>query len=169
MGCHLLKVTRTRYLIGKKQVPPATPGAVKVIEESRHWYAYRRDGKKQIKKRLFTDKAASLTELAKLNTALERGEAGMTDPRKEHLERPALEHLEDFLPIMRQKGKSEKDKNRKEAVLKAFVADVKTLQELTHAVVDRYLSSVKGSAGNRKKHLSAISVFVQPVSKPVLT
>ena len=42
----LLKITRTRYLLAKKQVKPGTPGAVKINEESRHWYAYRRDGKK---------------------------------------------------------------------------------------------------------------------------
>lgn len=52
----LIKLTRTRHLFDKKQVPAGTPGAVKVTEESRHWYAYRRDGKRQIKVRLFTDK-----------------------------------------------------------------------------------------------------------------
>jgi hypothetical protein len=103
----LLKITRTRYMVGKKHVRPGTAGTVKVAEDSRHCYAYRRDGKRQLKVRLFTDKAASLTEMAKLNTALERGQAGMTDPRKEHLDRGALEHLEEFLPVMRASGKSE--------------------------------------------------------------
>lgn len=32
----LLKITRTRYLLGTRQVSPGTPGAVKVTEESRH-------------------------------------------------------------------------------------------------------------------------------------
>jgi integrase len=36
---------------------------------------------------------------------------------------------------------------------------VKTLPELTHEAVDRYLAGVEGSTGNKKKHLSAISVF----------
>src|SRR5271156_2976002 len=89
----LLKIIRTRHLLGKKQVPPGTPGAVKVSEEARHWYAYRREGKKQIKVRLFTDKAASLSEMARMNTALERGEAGMINPHKAHLDRAALEHM----------------------------------------------------------------------------
>ncbi|OWK34663.1 tyrosine-type recombinase/integrase [Fimbriiglobus ruber] len=157
----LLKITRTRYMVGKKHVKPTTPGAVKVSEESRHWYAYRRDGKKQIKVRLFTDKAASLSELAKLNTALERGEAGMTDPRKVHLERSAVEHLDEFLPVMRAKGKSEKDKDRKEAILRTFVEKLKSLSDLTTKSVDAYLVGVPGSSGNRKKHLSAISVWVE--------
>ncbi len=156
----LLKITRTRYLLGKKQVPPGTPGAEKVSEESRHWYAYRRDGKKQIKVKLFTDKKASESKMAKMNTALERGAAEMTDPRKVHLERLATEHLDEFLPVMRAKGKSDKDKDRKEAVLRAFVATLKPLSDLTHESVDRYLVTVHGSSGNKKKHLSAISVFV---------
>jgi integrase len=156
----LLKVTRTRYMVGKKHVKPGTPGALKVAEESRHWYAYRRDGRRQIKVRLFTDKAASLAKLAKMNTALERGQAEMIDPRKGHLERKAADHLEEFLPVMRARGKSEKDKDRKEAILRAFVGTLGWLSGLTPAAVDRYLAGVGGSAGNKKKHLSAISVWV---------
>jgi hypothetical protein len=157
----LLKITRTRHLLGKRQVPPGTAGSVKVSEESRHWYAYRREGKRQIKVRLFTDKAASLSKMAKMNTALERGEAEMADPRKGHKGRTALEHLEEFLPVMRASGKSEKDKGRKEAILRAFAGKLGTLAGLTHEAVDRYLSGVKGSAGNKKKHLSAVSVRVK--------
>src|SRR5689334_17362207 len=93
----LLKITRTRHLIGKKQVPPGTPGAEKVAEESSHWYAYRRDGRRQVKVRLFTDKAASLAELGRMNTALERGEAGMVNPHRPHLDRDVGEHLEEYL------------------------------------------------------------------------
>jgi integrase len=156
----LLKITRTRYLLDKKQVTPGTPGAEKVTEESRHWYAYRREGKMQIKIKLFTDKAASQTRMAKMNTALERGVAEMTDPRKEHLERSARQHLDEFLPVMRAKGKSEKDKDRKEAILLAFAGKLKALSDLTTEAVDNYLAGVKGSAGNKKKHLSAISVWV---------
>jgi integrase len=156
----LLKTTRTRHLVRKKQVPPGTPGAIKVTEESRHWYAYRREGNKQIKVRLFTDKAASLSKLAKMNTSLERGQAEMVDPRKEHLERSALEHLEEFLPVMRSKGKSEKDKNRKEAILRAFVGRLRSLSDLNTKAVDGYLAGIGGSTGNRKKHLSAISIWV---------
>lgn len=85
----------------------------------------------------------------------------MTDPRKEHRDRDALAHLEEFLPVMRAKGKSGKDKGRKEAVLRAFVAGKRSLADLTHGAVDRYLAGVGGSAGNREKHLSAISVRVK--------
>jgi integrase len=156
----LLKIVRTRHLLNGSRVSPDTPGAEKVKEESSHWYAYRREGKKQIKVKLFTDKAASQSKMAKLNTALERGEAEMTDPRKDQLVRKAIEHLEEFLPVMRAKGKSEKDKDRKEAILRAFAGNLVTLTDLTHEAVDRYLSGVMGSSGNKKKHLSAISIWV---------
>lgn len=156
----LIKLTRTRYVLGTKHVSPDTANAEKVCEISSHWYAYRRDGKKQIKVRLYTDKAASLTEMAKMNTALERGQAGMIDPRRAHLERPALEHLEEFLPVMRSNGKSERDKDRKEAILRAFVGKLRTLADLTTKAVDDYLAGTKGSVGNKKKHLSAISIWV---------
>src|SRR5207248_2764791 len=89
-----------------------------------------------------------------------RGDAKMTDPRKDHLERAALEHLEEFLPVMHAKGKSAKDKARKEAILRAFVKTLGPLSHLTPAAVDAYLSGLRGSAGNKKKHLTAISVFV---------
>lgn len=84
----------------------------------------------------------------------------MTDPRKVHLERPAKEHIEEFLPVMRSRGKSEKDKDRKETVLRAFAVTLGPLSELTAGAIDRYLASVRGSAGNKQKHLSAVSVFV---------
>jgi hypothetical protein len=101
-----------------------------------------------------------------MNTALERGQAGMTDPRKEHKGRTALEHLEEFLPVMRASGKSGKDKDRKEAILQAFARKLPTLADLTHEAVDRYLAGVKGSTGNKKKHLSAVSVSTPRASGP---
>ena len=62
---------------------------------------------------------------------------------------------------MQEGGKSDKDKYRKETILRAFVTDLKSLTDLTHDAVTRYLAGVGGSSGNRKKHLSAISVWVK--------
>jgi integrase len=156
----LIKITRTRYYLGGKEVSPGTPGAEKVTERSPFWYAYRRHNGRQEKVKLYTDKAASQKRLAELNTRAERGEVEMTDPRKKHLDRPAKEHLDEFLPVMRASGKSKKDKDRKEGILKAFVATLGPLRDLTADSVSRYVSAVPGSAGNKKKHLSAVSVFV---------
>ncbi len=61
---------------------------------------------------------------------------------------------------MRANGKSEKDKDRKEAILEAFVATLGPLSGLKMEAVDAYLAGVGGSAGNKKKHLSAIAVWV---------
>lgn len=157
----LLKISRTRHTIENKQVQAGTPGAVKTTEESQCWYAYRREGKRQFKVRLYTDKAASQSEMSRMNTALERGQSGMVDPRQKHREKPLAEHLEEFIPIMRSRGKSEKDKSRKEAILRRFASKLTSLSELTHDAVDKYLAKVNGSAGNKRKHLSAISVWVK--------
>ena len=43
------------------RVPAGTPGAKKVITKSAKWYACLRDGKKQMRVPLATDKAASRT------------------------------------------------------------------------------------------------------------
>jgi integrase len=91
----------------------------------------------------------------------DRVKARLVDPRQHHYDRPAKEHLEDFLLVMRAKGKSGKDKDRKEAILRAFAQNLRSLADITHEAVDRYLASVGGSTGNRKKHLSAVSIFVR--------
>lgn len=143
-----------------KRVPAGTPGAKKHIEESSKWYACWREGKRQKRVPLCTDKDAAQAMMTDLMRTKDRVKARLVDPRQEHNDRNLIEHLEEFLPVMRAKGKSEKDKSRKESILRGFAANLKTLPELTHAAVDRYLSSVGGSTGNRKKHLSAISIFV---------
>ncbi|OWK40369.1 hypothetical protein FRUB_05288 [Fimbriiglobus ruber] len=62
--------------------------------------------------------------------------------------------------MMRSKGKSEKDKDRKESILRAFTDNLRSLSEVTHAAVDRYLSGIGGSAGNKKKRLGSKKSFL---------
>jgi integrase len=161
----LLKLTRTRHLLGGKQVLPGTHGSVKTAEESAHWYAYRRDGKKQVKVRLYTDKAASLSEMARMNTALERGEAGMVNPHKEHLERPVGEHAEEYFASVVASGKVKEGKYLKEKrrILDTVfrVAKVGTLADLKAAAVDAYLDGLKTSAATRRVHHTAVNAFAE--------
>lgn len=156
----LIKVTYTEWYADGRRVPAGTPGAEKRVRESEKWYAYWREGGRQVKVPLCTDKAAAQAMLGDLLRTRDRGRAKIIDPRQHHYDRKLSEHLDEFLPVMRGKGKSEKDKGRKEAILRAFVANLKSLADLTHEAIDRYLAGVGGSAGNKKKHLSAISVFV---------
>lgn len=144
-----------------RRVKPGTPGAVKRVRESEKWYAYWREGRRQHKVPLCTDKAAAQAMMADLMRTKDRVKARLIDPRQQHYDRPLREHLDEFLPVMRAKGKSDFDKGRKEAILRAFAAGVRTLPEITHAAIDQYLTALGGSTGNKKKHLSAISVFVK--------
>ena len=109
---------------------------------------------------LCTDKTAAQAMLADLLRTKDRAKAGLIDPRQKHLDRKAVEHLGEFLPVMRAKGKSEKDKDRKEAILRAFAFTPRSLSELTTKAVDDYLAGLIASGGTKKKHLSAISVWV---------
>lgn len=159
----LLKITHTRHLLDGRQVPADTPGAEKVTEESRHWYAYRREGKKQVKVRLYTDKAASLSEMARMNTALERGEAGMVNPHRGQLDRPAAEHMEEYLASIVQAGKVKPGKYLKEKkrILTTIfrVAKVATLSDLTATAIDAYMEALTSSAATRRVHHTAIHAF----------
>jgi integrase len=157
----LIKITYTEWYAGGKRCPAGTPGARKRVRESEKWYAYWREGKRQHKVPLCTDKTAAQAMMADLLRTKDRQKAGLIDPRRKHYDRKIVEHLEEFLPYMREGGKSERDKGRKETILRAFVGGLKSLTDLTHEAVTRYLASVGGSVGNRKKHLSAISVWVK--------
>jgi integrase len=156
----LIKITYTEWYAEGKRCSAGTPGAEKRVRESEKWYAYWREGKKQIKVPLCADKTAAQAMMADLLRTKDREKAKVIDPRQRHYDRKIGEHLDEFLPVMRAKGKSEKDKDRKEAILRAFVGGLKSLTDLTHEAIDRYLAGVEGSSGNKKKHLSAISIFI---------
>jgi integrase len=164
----LLKVQRTRYYLNGKRVTPRTPGATKVNEESPYYYGFRRDESgKQIRVRLFKDKKSSEAKLNDLNRDLERGESNLADPFKTHKKRPLLSHLEEYLPVMRRKGKSSQDHDRKEQILRGFVAGLRSLSELTTDNIDKYMvhlswdDATNDPAPNTvRKHLSALSGFI---------
>jgi integrase len=156
----LIKVKYTEWWLNGRRVPPKTSGAEKRVRTSEKWYAYYREGTKQKKVPLCADKTAAKAMLADFLRTKDLTKAKIVDPRQKHYDRKISEHLDEFLPVMRARGKSEKDKDRKEAILRAFVGGLNSLTDLTHEAIDHYLAGVKGSSGNKKKHLSAISVFV---------
>ncbi|MBY0456526.1 MAG: site-specific integrase [Gemmataceae bacterium] len=88
------------------RVKPGTPGAKKVRVESAKWYVvYKHEGKLH-RVPAYTDKAASQKKLSDLVSALERGDAKLTDPFKVHLDRPLKEHIDDYLEDVRHGGTS---------------------------------------------------------------
>jgi len=52
----------------------------------------------------YTDKAASLGMLTRLEKELAKGKEGLTDPYAEHRDRPIVEHLADWVTELRQTG-----------------------------------------------------------------
>src|SRR5690349_2057191 len=102
----LVKVQTVRYLDSNgKRVSKNTPGARKVVEKSRAWYGQYKDASGKWKRsRLFTDKVASQQRLAVLVASVERGEAGLINPHKQHLDRPVEDHVRDYLAHLETKG-----------------------------------------------------------------
>jgi hypothetical protein len=95
----LVKIWTVRYVSEDgKRVSKDTPGSKRVRERSRVWYGQFKgpDGKWK-RTPLFSDKAASQAELGKLVRKLERGEAGLTDPFEESLNRDIAQHVRDYL------------------------------------------------------------------------
>src|SRR4051794_32627034 len=102
-----------------KRVKAGASGARKHVQESTKWYACWREGKRQRRVPLCTDKDAAQAMMTDLLRTKDRVKARLIAPRQHHHDRKASEHLDEFLPVMRARGKSEKDKERKEAILRA--------------------------------------------------
>src|SRR5688572_24265606 len=112
-----------------KRVKAGTPGARKHTEESTKYYAVWREGKRHRKVPLCADKEAAQALMTDLMRTKDRVKARLVDPRQHHYDRPLAAHLDEFLPVMRSKGKSEKNKDRKESILRAFCGNLRTLPD----------------------------------------
>lgn len=171
----LQKIVYTYWVLDGRRVPANTPGAVKQQSESSKWYMVWWEGKKLKKEPLSTDKDVAQTMMGDRLRNRELGRGQMVDPRKHHLERPILEHLEDYLA--EQEGELEPfyhSEKRRIVRLIAAETGMKTLADLTHEAVDAYLTGMKkerrlksgktakpAAAATRKKHLTAIHSFAE--------
>ena len=102
----LSKRVQTRWYKDGERVSAGTPGAKKVKEKSDHWYIVHKVGGKVRRIKAYTDKAASEAMLTEWRKAQERGDAGILDPYKVHLDRPLAEHVDDYLEDVRHGGTS---------------------------------------------------------------
>jgi len=160
----LQKIAYIRWIDKQgRRVPQGTPGAVKVREKSSKWYGCWKEGKKQFRVPLATDKGASQAMLTDLMRNKERGRAGLIDPYRDKLDRPIGEHLEEYLVSIRQSGKvsSEKYFIEKRRILSVIFdsAGMKTLADLDGEAVDGYLDSLTCSAATKRVHHTAINAF----------
>lgn len=170
----LQKIVYTYWTLGGRRVPAGTPGAVKEQTESGKWYMVWWEGKKLKKEPLSTDKDVAQTMMGDRLRNRELGRGQMVDPRKHHLDRPLLEHFEEYLAEQEGELGSHFYFTEKRRIVRLIVAEtgMVKLADLTHEAVDGYLTGMKkerklksgreavaASAATRKKHLTAINSF----------
>lgn len=172
----LKKVSTTRWYIadpghpkGRREVKPQTPGAVKVREQGDTYYVVHRvAGKKRFVSTGLTDKRAAQKFMADWLVARERGQHGLTDPYKEHLDRPVLDCLAEYMATL--SDRSDTHVREVERVLSVVVQStgMTTLKDLTAARIAAYLTSHPASAATRAKHrvyLSGFTTFLHRVKQ----
>jgi integrase len=150
----LFKQRITCYLdAGGRRVKPDTPGARKVVEESRKWYGRAQDpadGTWRLVP-LSRDKQSARKKLADLETKLARGEAGLVDPHEETKSASLPVLVGEYVADLAQTGKSERyrEQTRREALAVVAGCGAERLCDLTVARVNRFLAGLKCSARNK--------------------
>jgi integrase len=131
------------------RVPKGTPGAIKKQIESDKWYGCWKDGKDKVMIPLATDKQASQAMLTDIIRHRERGEAGLVNPYKPHLDRAIEEHMTEYLAALRDEDRTAFYMHEKERILKLIfrTAGIKKLRDLTADRIDRYLAQMTKGTG----------------------
>jgi hypothetical protein len=100
-GCgmpSLQKITYVYWVDAEgRRVKTRTTGARKVVEESKKWYACWKEGTRQKRVPLCTDKSSAQAMLADLLRTKDRTRARLIDPYQPHLDRPVAHHVEEYL------------------------------------------------------------------------
>lgn len=145
-----------------KRVKAGTKGAKKVTEESAKWYAVWREGGRHVKRPLSTDKESSQAMMADLLRAKARGEAGLVDPYKEHLDRAVTDHIEDYLAVVTSNSRSVEYHREMRRILTHFVdnSGVRVLREVTADKVSSYLAKMKTGPTTKNYHRRLIVQFM---------
>lgn len=161
------------------RVKPGTPGAKQVRVQSTKWYiVYKHEGR-LYRMPAYTDKASSQRKLADLVSALERGDSGLTDPFKVHLDRALSEHVAEYLEDVRHGGTSpayhaavNSRLNRvfdgiKAKTLRDVTADALKgfLRSMADARVKAGAPSIPVSVTTKNDHRAAVYTFFQWLRK----
>lgn len=102
---HLFRPKKVYYVDGNgKRVPAGTPGAKKVKETLKKWYAKGSPLPKGKAIPLAADKRAALQMLAKIEQQIERGETALGGPEVEAAKRPLSAHLVDYEAHLKAEG-----------------------------------------------------------------
>jgi integrase len=130
-----------------------------------------RDGNGKVKKRYTAlgvkDKRAALSMLRDYEVSKDRGEAGILDPRKPALDRPAGDWLADYLYDLRGRTSPE-HADEVERVLRHVLTftGVGPIRELTPTKMAAYLSALTCSAATRNKQRVYLSGFCSHLTDP---
>ena len=140
----------TVYVDGNgTRVPKGTPGAIKQQIESEKLYGCWKEGKRKMMVPLATDKQASQAMLTDIIRHRERGEAGLVNPYKPHLDRSVEEHMAEYLAALREEGRTPFYMHEKERILRLIfrTTGIKKLGDLTADRIDRYLAQMTKGTG----------------------
>jgi integrase len=172
----LVKIWIVRYQDASgRRVSKNTPGARKVRERSTVWYGQYKVKGKWTRVPLYTDKQASSTKLADLVRQEERGEAGLLNPHKEHLERDIDEHVADYLRHLKTEGANAKHLSERERLLRTVLREcgIRTLGELTADRITAFIANLQkkptpnnrapgpASARTKDTYRGAVRAFAQ--------
>lgn len=158
------KVSTTRWYLadpthpkGRREARPNTPGAEKVREEGETYFVvYKEGGKTKFVSTGLTDKRAAQQFLADFGRARERGEAGITDPRKGALDRPITEHVRSYLDTLEDRSAAYRRETAR--VLAHATRGMKSLREFTVAALEKYLQKCP-TATTATKYRAYLSGF----------
>jgi len=143
---HLFKPTKVFYTDSHgKRVGAGTPGARKVTEEARKWYAKGPPLPPKKKVPLAADKRAAIQMLAELEKKLERGETAIGGSEVDASRQPLTEHLADFVADLKARGHGADNCEQKIArIRRIFHAwDMQRLVDLDASKVQRFLADLR--------------------------
>jgi len=159
----LTKLTVTRWIDPqtKSRVPANTPGAKKVKDKTDHFYIVDKTGGKVVRTNTHcTDRKAAQAALTDYHRKQERGEQGLTDPRKKHLDKAIGEHVAEYMGTLARRSATHRTEVQR--VLKLATKGMKTLKDFTTEAITAYLNRTSSAAtGNKHRaYLSGLSNYV---------
>ena len=158
----LRKVTTTRWVLPDgTRVQPQTAGAKRIKEKSAKWYIVARVGGKIVRTPAYTDKAASQAKLVEWVKAHERGQAGILDPFRKHLEAPIGQHLDAYLAVLGTTTRDERYRREVKRVISKVVRQTRmtTLRDFTAEAVNDYMLAATSKAATRNGERTKLVVF----------
>ena len=156
----LAKRIQTRWYLNGERVVAGTAGAKKVKEKSDCWYiVYKANGKIR-RLKAYTDRAASETKLTEWRKSHERGQAGLLDPYKVHLDRPLVDHLKDYLEDVKHGGTSPAYHAAVESRLNRVFDGIKakTLRDITSESLKTFFRNMVDARRKQGESPSPVSV-----------